>query len=156
MSQTLSLDRFFLYQFSRVANTVSHGTAQLVAERFGLALREARLLVVLGALKEATAAELASATAMDKAPVSRALSNLIDFGLVEREPDPTDGRRALLQLSPKGQQMHDVLVPALLQREAMLLACLTASERNQMLHLLAKLGRHTEAFPEDNAANLSE
>ncbi len=147
MPDSISLQRFFPFLLSRVANTVSNDTAQLVAQRFGLALREARLMVVLGALGQATAAELGAATVMDKAPVSRALSNLVDAGLVTRNPDPLDARRQALQLSPAGALMHAELVASLLQRETELLAGLSAPERRRLLALLAKLGQQLAAFP---------
>jgi DNA-binding MarR family transcriptional regulator len=148
MQHAISLQRFFPFLLSRVANTVSNGTAQLVDERFGLALREARLMVVLGALGQATAAELGAVTVMDRAPVSRALSNLVVAGLISRTQDPLDARRLELQLTPKGQEIHAALVPELLHRERQLLSGLDATERQQLLTLLAKLGRQLAAFPQ--------
>lgn len=148
VQKVISLQRFFPFLLSRVANTVSNGTAQLVEARFGLALREARLMVVLGALGQATAAELGTVTVMDKAPVSRALSNLVSAGLIARTPDPQDARRLVLQLTPQGLKLHAALVPELLGRERQLLACLDTAERQQLLSLLAKLGERLAAFPQ--------
>ena len=146
MQQAISLQRFFPFLLSRVANTVSNGTAQLVEERFGLALREARLMVVLGALGQATAAELGAVTVMDKAPVSRALSNLVAADLISRTPDPLDARRLELQLTEKGIEVHAKLVPELLRREKQILSVLSTTERQQLVTLLSKLGREFAAF----------
>jgi DNA-binding MarR family transcriptional regulator len=39
---------------------------------------------------------------LDKSTVSRQLSRLIDWGLVERAPDPSDGRAHLVAITPTG------------------------------------------------------
>jgi len=45
--------------------------------------------------------------AMDKASVSRQTQHLIDLGLVERTPDPEDGRATLLSVSDEGRRRLD-------------------------------------------------
>ena len=42
--------------------------------------------------------------AMDKASVSRQVQHLLDLGLVDRSPDPEDGRATLLSLSDEGRR----------------------------------------------------
>ena len=42
--------------------------------------------------------------AMDKASVSRQVQHLMDLGLVDREPDPADGRATLLSVSDDGRR----------------------------------------------------
>jgi DNA-binding MarR family transcriptional regulator len=42
--------------------------------------------------------------AMDKASVSRQIQHLIDLGLVDRTPDPEDGRATLLSVSDEGRR----------------------------------------------------
>lgn len=41
---------------------------------------------------------------LDKAAVSRSLHHLIDLGLVERHPDPDDGRAVLVSVSAEGRR----------------------------------------------------
>ncbi len=145
MTDALDLDRYFPYQLSRLAHTVSRGTAQCVAQQCGLALREARLVVVLGALGESSAAQLVARTAMDKAPVSRALANLVRLGLVQRLPDPLDGRAYLLNLTAEGRALHGELRERLLERERRLLAALSDTEQTQLLRLMQRLTSHIES-----------
>jgi DNA-binding MarR family transcriptional regulator len=45
------------------------------------------------------AADLAETFALDKGSVSRAVHQLVELGLVERTPDPEDGRASLLGLT---------------------------------------------------------
>ena len=47
--------------------------------------------------------------AMDKASVSRQVQTLLDLGLVDRSPDPDDGRATLLSVSDDGlRRLKDV------------------------------------------------
>lgn len=49
--------------------------------------------------------------AMDKAAVSRQVQHLLDLGLVDRTPDPEDGRATLLSVSDDGRRrLQDVAV----------------------------------------------
>ena len=47
------------------------------------------------------AAELAELFSLDKGSVSRAVHQLVELGLVERTPDPGDGRASLLSVTPE-------------------------------------------------------
>lgn len=58
-----------------------------------------RLLDAEGPLRASTIGER---FALDKSTVSRQLSRLIDWGLVERTPDPSDGRAHLVAITPTG------------------------------------------------------
>ena len=58
--------------------------------------------LLLSALNEngaRRAAELAELFALDKGSVSRAVHQLVELGLVERTPDPGDGRASLLSVT---------------------------------------------------------
>ena len=55
------------------------------------------------------ASTLADHFAMDKASVSRQVQHLLDLGLVDRTPDPADGRATLLSVSDEGlRRLKDV------------------------------------------------
>ncbi|MFI5959826.1 MarR family winged helix-turn-helix transcriptional regulator [Cryptosporangium sp. NPDC051539] len=60
-----------------------------------------RLLDTEGPLRASTIGER---FALDKSTVSRQLSRLIDWGLVERTPDPSDGRAHLVAITPTGHE----------------------------------------------------
>jgi DNA-binding MarR family transcriptional regulator len=48
--------------------------------------------------------ELADEFGLDKSTMSRHVSTLIQLGLVQRDPDPMDGRAFLLQPTPDGKR----------------------------------------------------
>ena len=60
-----------------------------------------RLLDAEGPLRASTIGERFG---LDKSTVSRQLARLIDWGLVERTPDPSDGRAHLVAITPTGHQ----------------------------------------------------
>lgn len=62
------------------------------------------LLVGIHDHGHARASELAGHFRLGKATVSRQLKVLAEFGLIERRPDPADGRAHVLVLTAKGRQ----------------------------------------------------
>ena len=95
-----------------------------VERELSLLIRQARTLMVTNAARVHSGLELsayatlrlldnegplrASAIgdrfALDKSTVSRQLSRLIEWGLVERTPDPSDGRAHLVAITATGHQ----------------------------------------------------
>ncbi|MHB8439375.1 MAG: MarR family winged helix-turn-helix transcriptional regulator, partial [Acidimicrobiales bacterium] len=53
--------------------------------------------------------DLAAALELDLSTVSRQLRQLVDAGLVDRDPDPLDGRASLVSLSDRGRQVLDAV-----------------------------------------------
>lgn len=137
---SLALDRFLPYRLSVLSNTVSKGIAALYADRFGITIPEWRVLAVLGHFGPATSAEICRRTAMDKVQVSRAIQRLTTGGLIDREVDPADRRRATIAMTAKGRSVHREIVPLALSCEATLLESLNRKEREQLGALLDKLG----------------
>jgi DNA-binding MarR family transcriptional regulator len=50
------------------------------------------------------ASTLADLFSIDKGAVSRHVQQLVDLGLIEREPDPVDGRASILTISEEGRR----------------------------------------------------
>lgn len=73
---------------------------------------------------------------IDKGAVSRQVQHLIDLGLVDRAPDPADGRATLLSVSEEGARRLDDV----------------AAERRELL--AERLGEWPVAELEDFAASL--
>jgi DNA-binding MarR family transcriptional regulator len=53
-------------------------------------------------------------------------------GLIERAPDPGDGRGVLVRLTPEGRELVDEIAPQHLETERRLLEHLSAEEREQL------------------------
>jgi len=100
--------------------------------------------VVLRALDEHPGLEqtaLAVAAASTKATLTEMLTRLEAVGLVERRPDPTDGRRRFVFLTPAGEaQVADTRALATSVDDTFLTR-LTAPERVTLRALLLRLER---------------
>jgi len=62
------------------------------------------LLVTLHEFGPHRAADLADLFALDKGAVSRVVHQLVELGLIERTPDPNDGRASILQVTEKARR----------------------------------------------------
>lgn len=74
---------------------------------------------------------------------SGAMTNRIDRleheGIVTRLRDPHDRRSVIVQLTPKGIELSDKIMPVLVEKEKQLLAELTTEEKPPLINLLRKL-----------------
>lgn len=67
------------------------------------------------------------------------LNRLQDAGLIERRPNPQDGRGVLIHLTPTGKDLAEDAVTALLQAQAAIIGTLKPSDRTRLARLLRAL-----------------
>lgn len=125
----LDLEHFLPYRLSVLSNRISEGIAQTYRNRFGLSVTEWRAIAIVGRYPRISATEVAQRSAMDKVAVSRAVKNLLERGLLEREASNSDRRAKHLTLSAEGQDVHDRVVPEARAYERRLLAALDPDDR---------------------------
>jgi DNA-binding MarR family transcriptional regulator len=82
---------------------------------------------------------LMDALGLTSGTVSVRVDRLVAAGLVTREPDPQDGRGALVALTEEGHARFDQAAPAHLANEERLLSALEPGERAQLADLLRTL-----------------
>jgi DNA-binding MarR family transcriptional regulator len=141
----MDLEQFFPYRVSRLAEAVSLATAQVYSERYHLSRDEWRIVSALGGEPGAVkTAYLLESSTLDKMRVSRALARLEQDGLIERSPDPDDGRGQLLRLLPAGRALYRKIVPMVQAREQFLLAALDPDERQLLDKALTVLRERAE------------
>ena len=138
-NQGLNLKDFLPYRLSIVTNRISASFARLYSEKFDLSIPEGRVMAVLGQQPGLSADDVCSETEMDKVPVSRAVTKLLNKGLLKRNFSGQDRRRSILCLSEAGYGMYAQIVPLALSYEAELKALLTPREQSQLEKLLDKL-----------------
>ncbi|MCS6891448.1 MAG: MarR family winged helix-turn-helix transcriptional regulator [Rhodovarius sp.] len=141
MSTPFDLAKFLPYRLAVAAQAVSARFARRYSEAFGLTIPEWRVLAVLGGFGTTHAQRLTALTTMDKVKVSRAVAKLAAAGLVQRQPDPEDGRRVLLALTPKGEQLYRDIVPLAQAMQEELLAELPPAGREALDEALRLLSR---------------
>jgi len=135
----MELQNFFPYRLAVLAEAVSQSVAQVYRERFGLTRDEWRVIAALAESGPARTAAIIERTTLEKMQVSRAVTRLEQGGLLERQPDPEDGRGWVLRLTPQGRALYRKIVPVVAAREAFLLDALDAAERRALDSALAKV-----------------
>ncbi|RMF08259.1 MAG: MarR family transcriptional regulator [Alphaproteobacteria bacterium] len=133
------------YHLASVSNRAAFGADPSNRRRFGINMREWRVLAVLGAFQPVTAADVVEVTGLDKATVSRALKDLERRHLVVRLPHPDDARARLLALTPDGVALNNRIVPEAQRQEKICAAGLSKAEQADLLRLLKKLSHHVRA-----------
>ena len=136
----LDLFEFVPFRLNRLAAEVSAALSGEYQARYGLDIPEWRVLATLGFRDDACSAQYVShCTRTHKSTISRAVTALMERGLVERVENEDDRREFRLRLSRKGKKLYEELIPRLLRRESEILCCLTAQERQNFARLLGKI-----------------
>jgi len=125
----MNLQAFFPYRLAVLSEVVSQSLAQVYRERFGLTRDEWRVLAALADCGTVKTARVIEHTTLEKMQVSRAVQRLAEAGLLDRRPDPEDGRGWMLGLTAPGRALYKKIVPVVVAREAFLLAALDPAER---------------------------
>jgi DNA-binding MarR family transcriptional regulator len=123
------------------ANFLRRGAMLRYRRLVGLPWVEYGIVAVLGRRKPMTIAGLAELLGMDKAQLSRALSNLVRRKLVARSTNPGDSREVLVALTEAGLEAHEVMVRAGFERNAYLLANLSSQQISELDGVLEELTR---------------
>jgi DNA-binding MarR family transcriptional regulator len=109
---------------------------------FGLQPGEFDVLATLrrcGAPYALTPTDLYEAAMISSGSMSNRIDRLEKASLVERRPNPADGRGTLVALSAKGLALIDEAVTAHVENQKTIVSGLTEAEQNQLSTLLAKL-----------------
>lgn len=139
----LNLNTFFPYQFSVLAQQVTEFVAQIY-EKFGLGKIEWRVLATIGYHSEISARDICKFTHMDKMQVSRAINKLIQSELLLQQTSVEDRRKNLLNLTVKGDELYQQIIPLVKAQEQKLLDGLSADECEQLKALTVKLSSQLE------------
>jgi DNA-binding MarR family transcriptional regulator len=125
---------------------ISHRLNEIRAESF----RSADLAIwefdVLAALRRAgepfqlSPAQLVRSTMVTSGTLSNRLDLLSERGLVERRPNPGDGRSVIVSMTTQGRELVDRAMITLVEDEEKQLAPLSHAERSQLIELLRLLG----------------
>jgi MarR family transcriptional regulator, lower aerobic nicotinate degradation pathway regulator len=115
--------------------------------------------VVLCALRDhggSSMTDLVRVTVIDQATIRGVIDRLRTRGLVQVEPDPTDGRKVVLTLTPAGTQVVAGTVPSAQTITEQTFGPLNAAERVALLFLLQKMcdAEIASPAPDGETANI--
>ena len=139
MKPSTRLSDFLPYRLSITSNAVSGRIAQEYRQRFGLSVPEWRVMAVLGDAGGRTQRELTELTLMDKVAVNRACKVLEERGLAARQPNESDGRSHLLELTEDGREMHSQIMPLAKEMERRLFAKFSPEEVESFRNMLRRV-----------------
>ncbi|WP_052460363.1 MarR family winged helix-turn-helix transcriptional regulator [Microbacterium gorillae] len=100
----------------------------------------------------ATLSALAEALHVDKGQMSRTIRDLDEHGLVERTPDPNDGRSALITLSALGRDRLEIARNPSYNRLAHVLDSWTVADISSLADLLHTLASESAARVDEPVA----
>ena len=135
----IDFDRYLPFILVAAANAVSSGASRTYLPRFGMGVTEWRVLANLKSRPGMTATAICTASALDKAAVSRAVATLMTGGFVEGQGDDGDRRRRALFLTDTGIALHDRMIEVALSRERGLLDGFSKAETATLHGLLTRV-----------------
>jgi DNA-binding MarR family transcriptional regulator len=126
---------------SQLARGMRRRIEQAVAP---LGLRPRELLALLHLRERGPSAQqtLVELLGVDATNLVAVLNSLEDAGLIERRRDRADRRRAIIELSPRGERVLADLDRGFRQIDDEMLATLSSSERETLSALLAQAVEH--------------
>jgi MarR family transcriptional regulator, lower aerobic nicotinate degradation pathway regulator len=116
---------------------ITEGLASAGARRHHYAL-----LTTLDEVGQGSQAELSDCSAVDRGDLVLTIDELVEHGLVERRPDPTDRRRNVVVITPAGRRRLRKLDRLVARIQNQLLAALSVDEREQLIRLLSRVVDH--------------
>jgi DNA-binding MarR family transcriptional regulator len=136
----LDLLGFMPFRLSRLAAEVSMALASEYAERYGLDVPAWRVMATLGFRETpCTAQFISQCTRTHKSTISRAVTSLLERGVIERVENEDDRREFSLRLTRKGRKLYEELFPRLLRKEQEMLSCLSPREQKEFALMLGKI-----------------
>jgi DNA-binding MarR family transcriptional regulator len=142
---TIPLEHWIGYRFGLVAARLGNYVAQMYASRHDLTIPAWRSLAVIARYQPLTAKQLATLTSSDAFKVARAIELLVRRGLIRRDVDKEDRRRASLNLTAEGRKIYKDIEKFTIRIERELIACLDESEVMILRRSLDKLDRQLES-----------
>ncbi|MEU4599976.1 MarR family transcriptional regulator [Nocardia sp. NPDC023988] len=89
--------------------------------------------------------QLCEKVRIDQSTMAHTLKRMERDGLVERTPDPADGRRALIHLTDRSRRLRPALEAAAREVNALATAGFSDAEREELLRLAAQAIGNLEA-----------
>ncbi len=145
-------ENFLPYQLAVTANAVSVSFGKIYTQSHGISRAEWRILFHLAKLDEGeliSVRDLERRAHLEKSKASRAVSRLVDRGMVYKRTQEEDQRLVDIGLTEYGHQVVIELEPVATEFNAMLTSDLSPEERSVFLKAMRKvMDRTREREPE--------
>lgn len=130
-----------IWQICFVANSFTHPIYAIFDKSYGISRMEFVVLYVTAHRANTMAWEICGITGLPKNNISRGVNKLEQKGLITREPDPTDARRAFLNLTEDGSALYEKLIQPYADRAEAFLRLLDREDRAQLTEITLRLSK---------------
>ena len=132
------MDAATLYQLASALRALALAVARNPGEE-SLPVTQIALIECVARRPRSTIGEIAEMTQLRQSLVSRTVDQLVDPGFLVREPDPRDGRRSLVSISPAGLRLvRERTERSVEQVLGLMHPHLNSNARDRLLRLLAQ------------------
>jgi DNA-binding MarR family transcriptional regulator len=145
-AKPFDLNTYVPCQLATVSHAIMRSVAGILEDRFGISVPEWKVLAIIADRPGLSAVTVARLAEMDTVAVSRAVTKLLDRGLIDRELDSEDRRRSVLNLSADGAALYDAVVPIASDVEARLLAEFSDDEKRVLEKAMRMLRAKSREF----------
>lgn len=129
------------YRIAFLADFFREPLLRRMEREHGLIRPEWTVLVCLAFRDALHARDICEITEQPSNTISRGVVSLVHKGLVGRESDPLDARRAILHLLPPGRALHDEIMAIFVTAEVQMAFCLTPADRVVLIEMLDRMAR---------------
>lgn len=140
------------YQMHLILSFSTAGVTRLCEREFGVTRHEWGYLGLLAVFGGMAPSELALRSGMDRSRTSKALMPLVAKGLVARQVQAGDRRRATVALTASGRALYQEIFPRVLAIHAQLLEPLDVDEVSLLATLLQRLRQRAVSLEAARAA----
>lgn len=145
----LDLDSYVPYFLVAVTNAISRGAGREYLASQGIGIMDWRVITTLAIHPGCAARDVTALIHLDKGAVSRSLATLEERGLATAISQHADPRRKSWELTDRGWDLHDRILPRALQREARLLSGIAPDDLQTFLSVLRRLRANIEQLEEN-------
>lgn len=130
------------YRIAFLTNFWREPILRRMEKKFGLIRPELTVLMCLSFQKDVHARDICEITEQPSNTVSRGVASLEKKGYITRTRDHVDTRRQVLNITSKGQDLHDRVMAMFAEAEQRMLASLDPGELALLEGLLDKVARN--------------
>ena len=146
--EEIDFDRHIPYCLVRTVNLMQEATIpkylQALTDTAPLLVREYRVLMLLSEYNPLSPARAAELTGMNRGTITRAITQLQRYDLVNILKNSRDGRGKFLIPTPKGATLCDKIIPMMREHGKFLEESFTSDEKDLFISLLQKIRERSE------------
>ncbi len=123
-----ALEQLIPYKITVLSNRLAAKFLARYGQKYDLSVLDWRVMAVIGPEPGISAKQIVDRTDLDKPQVSRAVSRMMERGLIAREVNNVDRRLLHLRLTPAGYKIYRALWPEEVALEKRLVKPLTQAD----------------------------